>query len=254
MSMEKPTTEPTLPKPELAEKAQRFEEIKVNLETVVDAEGKGIDAGIKETVAGLVAHGFPTVQSCEGHVDANEGYPAPWVSIADPAKPKWMYAGQEAIWEGVATERGMTIDDLRAFIDEEAYYEAQNREREYLQRHQNETGESLVEYTEEYKEWVARNQELMRKAQELLNEFYETRSEVDETRKIIADGGDIGFRLHNGGMDYNEHEEEVIQGEIGSNELSDEEKIALAKRLHSYQDEMNAFGKFLREKFFKGSA
>lgn len=245
MSFEKPTIEAEPVNPKL----KRFDEIEASLETVYDAEGKGLDGGIKETVAGLMAHGFNTVQSCEGHVNESEGYPAPWVSIADLARPQWKYEGQKEIWEAVAAERDIALEDLRAFKDERAYQEAQDREQEFLQKNQTEKGESLVQDTEEYQEWTVRNLELKRKAQELLDEFYTSRQGVDESKHIVVDGDEGGFRIHNGGADYAEHDKEVIE-EVKKSR-SNEETHALAERLRGYQEEMNVFAHFLRDKFLR---
>ena len=54
------------------------------LDTIGDRLGRGIDPGIKETVAVLQLLGLHTCQSCEGHVD--HGVAAPWVALesADP--------------------------------------------------------------------------------------------------------------------------------------------------------------------------
>lgn len=49
------------------------------VETIRDALGKPVDAGIKSLVIALNANGFPTTASCEGH--PNWGVPAPWVDV-----------------------------------------------------------------------------------------------------------------------------------------------------------------------------
>jgi hypothetical protein len=55
------------------------------VDRVKDALGKGVDPGIRETVAVLNLLGFKTRQSCEGHVNEQGfGLPAPWVDI-DPS-------------------------------------------------------------------------------------------------------------------------------------------------------------------------
>lgn len=52
------------------------------VDRVKDALGKGVDPGIRETVAVLNLLGFRTRQSCEGHVDERGfGLPSPWVDI-----------------------------------------------------------------------------------------------------------------------------------------------------------------------------
>jgi hypothetical protein len=66
------------------------------LEQLTDRTGKGLDAGIKESVAALMAHGFPTIQSCEGHLDW--GLPYPWIEIRAPAPNGWRNDHQKEQW------------------------------------------------------------------------------------------------------------------------------------------------------------
>src|SRR5579875_1408348 len=53
------------------------------LAQLTDAPGTPIDPGIVETVVLLILLGFPTVQSCEGHLDHSTAYP--WVMVAEHA-------------------------------------------------------------------------------------------------------------------------------------------------------------------------
>lgn len=60
-------------------KSQEWGAIVAEATQITDANGKPIDAGIFETVVGLIANGIPTIQSCEGHLDQGEMYP--WVDL-----------------------------------------------------------------------------------------------------------------------------------------------------------------------------
>src|SRR5690242_15037013 len=46
---------------------------------IKDTLDKPVDPGITDTLTGLLAYGFPTAGSCEGHLD--HGVKAPWVDI-----------------------------------------------------------------------------------------------------------------------------------------------------------------------------
>jgi hypothetical protein len=59
-----------------------------------DEADKGIDEGIKETVAALQLLGLQTIQSCEGHLDRGK-QTAPWVDIESPE----VRALRSRIWE-----------------------------------------------------------------------------------------------------------------------------------------------------------
>ncbi len=62
----------------------KWKEIVDNLKKLEDKLGMKIDEGIKETVAAFKVHGFPTNQSCEGHIDKEHGTEYPWVEVYPP--------------------------------------------------------------------------------------------------------------------------------------------------------------------------
>ncbi len=53
------------------------------VDRITDKKGMRIDGEIKEPVTALLVHGFPTRQSCEGHLDTH-GHPYPWIFIDAP--------------------------------------------------------------------------------------------------------------------------------------------------------------------------
>jgi hypothetical protein len=69
------------------QKATAWDKARLAVEQLADRTGRGIDTGIKETVAALMARGFPTVQSCEGHL--SWGLPYPWVEIRTSEPDGW---------------------------------------------------------------------------------------------------------------------------------------------------------------------
>jgi len=62
-----------------ARRRAQWDEVREDVNHIVDALGMPIDEGVKEAVTALRVFGFPTVASCEGHFDW--GYPYPWVEI-----------------------------------------------------------------------------------------------------------------------------------------------------------------------------
>lgn len=72
---------------ERAVKEQEWQRLTEEADKIADRLGEPIDAGIKETVIGLWAHGFTTGQSCEGHDDRAEALP--WVSVEAPEPEGW---------------------------------------------------------------------------------------------------------------------------------------------------------------------
>ncbi len=71
-----------------AEREQKWAEIRQGVEKITDKLGKGIDEGIKESVTSLLAHEFPTSQSCAGHI-GERGASSPWVEIYVPGPKGW---------------------------------------------------------------------------------------------------------------------------------------------------------------------
>ena len=59
------------------------------VENISDKLGKGIDDGIKETIALLLAMDFPTSSSCAGHFKIEEGVGMPYIRIYAPAPEGW---------------------------------------------------------------------------------------------------------------------------------------------------------------------
>jgi hypothetical protein len=72
----------------------QIEKIRFDVENITDGLGMPIDKGIKETVIYILAMGFRTTQSCEGHFIDEEGeeHPdAPFVEIypEEPEQEDW---------------------------------------------------------------------------------------------------------------------------------------------------------------------
>jgi len=206
------------------EKEQEWNNKLADLDTVVDRLGKGLDEHIKETVAAFNLNGFNTDGSCEGHV--NWGLGAPWVEIEAPNKPKERYVGEVKILQNIAESYGISDKDIEWAMNETAWKEA------YDLFEKN--GE-----TEEYKKWRSENDKLKQRAGELMDEFYKNRI-VDEKVHLKFERVDAGetFRIYNGGEDY-----------ALSQKMDEEQKRGLGQRIIKYQEEMNAFGEFLKDKF-----
>ncbi|TSC81887.1 MAG: Uncharacterized protein G01um101419_720 [Parcubacteria group bacterium Gr01-1014_19] len=69
----------------VSEKQNRWNELEAEVDQIGDKLGMGVDRRIKPVVRGLMANGFQTTMSCEGHVNRDDhGYPWPWVTIESP--------------------------------------------------------------------------------------------------------------------------------------------------------------------------
>jgi hypothetical protein len=207
-------------------KKQTLTQKRLEIDNIFDAEGKGIDEEIKDVIIALNIADFPTTASCQGHYGEEPGgIGAPWVEIGASDEPEERFNNQNAIFQRIAEKYKMPLEELRRSFNPDAYWEAM--------KEASEQGETV-----EYQEWDKKNQELFKKAQNLLDEFYKDR-QVDDSLKLQLEEWVGGFRIHNGGEDYKDLEENI----------SEEEKEAHRKRLIEYQKEMNRFAKFLLDKF-----
>jgi len=202
-----------------------------------DRLGKGVDEGIKETVAMYNVMGIPTSASCEGHFESESehGYPVPWVEVEAPDKPKWRFEHEEEIYEQVAKKYGITVDQVLHAENDEAWKEAT---RLIIKQ----------EETTEYKKWEEENEKLLVKVETLLQEFYHGRDATDEMR-IIADRSVGGFRVHGGGKFYipNNRKDQF------RDKLTKEERDHIPEILKTTQQEMRNFTEFLRKKYTDNS-
>ncbi|OGZ46921.1 MAG: hypothetical protein A3J54_01785 [Candidatus Ryanbacteria bacterium RIFCSPHIGHO2_02_FULL_45_13b] len=253
MSIEKPTTETKPVDPERQAKEERLQRARSEVESMRDREGKLLDNGIKETVVHCMALGLPTEQSCEGHLEQDKGFPTPWVSFKALGRPTWWYEGQKEIWEEVAREYGMLLEDVQSFANEKAYYEAQKREGDFMRVHKTEEDgveEVSLIMTPEYQEWQKKNEALKNRLQNLMKEF-NLSGNIKGTHKelVLTEDGDT-LTLHPGAVDYQRHFDAKIHEEGSARPDNPEDYKALGVRLHEYQDEMKDFNSFLEACYF----
>jgi hypothetical protein len=205
---------------------QVLAEKRIEIDKIVDAVGRGIDDEIKDTIIALNVAGIPSKSSCQGHYGEDEGgMGAPWVEISAENEPEERFNNQAAIFQRIAEKYKIPLEELKRSFDPNAYWEAM--------KESSQQGE-----TAEYQEWDKKNKELFKKAQNLLDEFYKDR-QVDDNLKLQLEEWAGGFRVHNGGDDYRDLEENV----------SEEAKETHKKRLELYQGEMKNFANFLVRKF-----
>jgi len=250
-----------------------------------------IDPRIKETVIALNILGLPTSQSCEGHIKKDD-WPAPWIDIKDPDEPSYRFVGERELAERtmrgrvtleeeqacISIQRDRDIlkeiykarpelDQTKGMEDTERreWWSGRRKEilREKLKEHKisferyEEVAKILAEIRQkieaerkekgvkreevsEYLEWRARNEELAVKARELLEEFYQGRSAPPSSSVELRVQGDKekGFPIIT-----NRKGKELTSRSLTKVRIED---------LTQCQEEMQAFGKFLRKKVKEG--
>ena len=220
---------PELIKINREEKIELLNNIREKVNQIVDALGKPIDEGIKETVVFLTALGIPTEGSCEGHID--HGYNGPWVDISYPNMPEERFIGERETYEEIAKKYNVSIEEIKkAFYDKSSPYH-----QEIIKIHIeiSKRGE-----TDEFKKWREENKKLYERVKELLEEFYKDREVEDNVRLIIEEYATF-YRIKNAGS------------KSISKEMNEEERKIREERLNKYQKEMREFTEFLKRKFFE---
>lgn len=217
-----------------SEKEKQWEALREKVEGIRDGLDMPVDEGIKESVIALLAHEFPTSQSCEGHLD--RGGRAPWVQIKARGEPGQRFVGQHEIMKEVAEKYGLQFEDIKDGISEERPHYAKQKKA----WHEAHTIYSKNTETPEYITWRKKNDILRERAEDLLKEFYEVRKVPDDVKLTIEEGAEGTFRIHNGGDDYLLYREK----------LTKEQKKQIPLNLPKYQQEMRDFTEFLKRKFF----
>ena len=228
MSFESPKFEATPENQEHKAKEEHLESIRADIEQIVDAEGKPIDEGIKESVIAFNALEIPTTQSCEGHAEEHEGRPLPWVRVGAEGEPEEKFVGQKEAFEKAAKEHNVPLEELKRAMPEDLYWDVMK-------------GVSQNEGTPEYKGWEQKNNVLYEKVRGLLEEFYKDQETDPDVRLESDESNGREFEIHS-------HEEKMK--DLIFNEMSPEEREQIAKKLPQRQAEMKAFTQFLKEKYF----
>ena len=103
----------------LSEKQKKWDQVRAEVDMIVDGLGLGIDEGIKEEVTAFMVNGFTTSMSCEGHVDeANEhGDPYPWIEVNASEPEGWEEAEGDVREEMNRLWRRENLEQQRKMLD-----------------------------------------------------------------------------------------------------------------------------------------
>ena len=217
-----PVVEPTTADKQAAWEAKREE-----IDDIADALDLGIDAGIKETVVAFNMLGFNTSGSCEGHLD--HGLSTPYIDIEAPDRPETKYVGEMEIFQRVADQYHVPLEEVRRAIPFEAWKEA------YRESSRN-------EYTPEFQRFMEETNQAKRRLEPFIEKFYAGKDVPSDIRLHIDTSIGSLVRVWCGESETHfAHSEDALPQQVRS--------MLLAKR----QEEMRAFTNFLREKYFSES-
>lgn len=203
-------------------KQQQWDSVAKEVDSWVDGLGYPIDQGIKETVIVLNLLGFPTRQSCEGHL--NHGEASPWIDFAI-TQPEFVNLQNQAseFYKVELKEPFQTLKLKYPHLSRDEIFQTQE-------------GESLKPAYEKFLYLLSLSQEEAKKILlplfELLDKFYQAHECTKDQKLDILIEGII--RLRSCGW------------ELQNQRSGDERNI----HLKLYVDEMHAFTKFLKDYFF----
>ena len=178
-----------------------------------------LEYGVKKIITALNISGIPTSQSCEGHIDHEEDktrITTPFIEISAPRQTRKRFIGQKTIIPRIAKKYGIPPEDVRTMILHSAPWEEFKNAKD----------------TQGYKKWRRENKKIAEKAEIFLKYFYQDSITPEDIRLTISEQNAGQFEITNSGGN------EIPQAEA-------------EQRLAQYQNEMNNFAQFLKEKYFK---
>lgn len=207
---------------------QKWEKTSNETEKVIDGLGYHIDENIKETVTSLNIFDINTSGSCEGHIEWGTG--VPWVEIADPNEPEERFINEKNVFERIAKENDVSVDDLKKEEKHEKLY--RQAEEEFVKN--GETKEAIA--------WQEENEKLQAIMEDVVSDFYKDRNVSKDVKLKFRGIGGLGrFRILSGtDEDYDRDYEK----------MTETEKKELGERLENYRNEIMGFSNFLKGKFF----
>lgn len=209
-----------------AERTAAWEQKLQQVDLIEDAQGEKIDPGIKKIVAALNILGFPTSNSCDGHLEKGHQM-VPWVTISDPDEPDERFVGENNNYKRVAEKYGLPWENVKNNRAWEAYSEAVN-------------SFEAKEETLEFQKWKERQLKLREQLSELLKNFYYGHRVAADIQLIIPEGG-VSFFLRNNSELW----------DINYGNLNETEKAEAQGKLQAYREEINRFADFLKQKYFQ---
>lgn len=205
---------------------QSIQSIRDAMRNWFDAAGYGIESGIAETVAVLNVAGLLTRASCEGHV--NKGIPSPWIDLGSIDAPEWQFIGEKEIYEDVALEFGIPLEDVTHSENDEAY----NRAIKLV-------NEADLSETPEYQAWDLQRTKICEHMAELIEEY---RAEAKPTSGFNPALHHDRFTI---GVDIDPFN--TPRWDTMTEQGVENQKNLLVKR----QDAMHAFTEWLREQYLR---
>ncbi len=266
-SIEAPQTPGHPMPPEQIERARRqtyWQKLRKRIAELRDPVGTPMDKKIIDIVTTLNCLKFTTTGSCEGELD--HGQRRPWVHFQALNRPVEQVQGENAMLHTIAEEFGVSDEEVRRAIHEEAFNKFFT-----LKRKKERAGEE----TPEFKQWREENQKNKERLQKFLDEFYSDRSPDPDTRLhintslessfllvFLEEGEQINLKPFNeltpeGKIErkaYGLWQEEMEKHKKPFADLTQAEKTQRELLLLRRQEEILQFERFLRDKFLEGES
>jgi hypothetical protein len=202
-----------------AVKERRWQEIVRRVESIRDRLGQPVDGQIKHAVCALIANGFETSASCQGHV--GRGLPWPWIEIESPLSAR--------------LQRDPRYSELRT------------KARAMIRGESRMSAADAQDYEKLTDALIAENEKEYLRLRSVLDKFYAQPSEgvALQARLRVRKGPWSQSRIQPEGVPLN------IRPEAAQNLWSEEVKT---KNHELYLREIDRFSRFLKKTFLNMNA
>ncbi|GEM_PF-6568504 len=207
------------------ERMKQWEEKLKQLDEVKDTQGKGVEPGIKETVAVFQLLGLPTKQSCEGHIN-EPGRPYPWVRFQSTGAMPQKY--DESKLQALADTYQVPREDLFELPKDQPVVQ------DFL-RHEKEF------FNPKFQEWVSANEAIANRVEALLSDYYMA-TENTISKMLVVKRNEAGVSDLTIGPNF-------LGEKVTSQDINPQELSQYQERLNVYQEAVKSFTEYLKTQF-----
>lgn len=196
-----------------------------------DVYGYVLDEKIREAVVALNLLGIPTTQSDHGNYSES-----PWIEFMAP-EPQYFYVGERELRHKVLEQKGLSedvMDEKSPLFNREEQVDVWSLSRDVLMK------EGALE-TEEFTLWNKQTLELVGAVNRLIDEYYSNQHELHDEQRVH-----IEFPYREAVYARYDHNIPFLTVSIPERIIEKEERGVIVQKT---QQEMERFGRFLKEKF-----
>lgn len=232
------------------ERARLWEQKVRYVGTLTDEKGKKMDKGVVETVVAFNLNGLSTSSSCEGHENK---YIFPYVSLALPRQPQETFVDEKKIISQIAQQYHIPVEEYwEALVGKDT-----KRLSTLVAQFGNLYHKTIIkearpifqnnEKTDERRQWEKGVRAITKKVRTLLDEFYKNREFDPEIGLTILS---LSSQVMSA-ITYDDPDVQLLSlDQEWESKYTEEVKRALQEKIVRSRLELQAFGLFLKKRFF----